>query len=125
MHTRAECFVCVKDLSLQECTRYSIAKIIAVVSTFHLHGFVLLWYMIPSIFSSLNLSLDLQVYGTKFRIISTMFLIILDLEYVNGFSMYIHWCQRFQSISKILISFLFYRNKVVSLVSSQLLESRD
>ena len=52
MYTRAECFVCVKDLSLHEYTRY-IAKI-----GLHLHDFVLLWYMIPSIFCSLNLSLD-------------------------------------------------------------------
>ena len=53
-------YVYVKDLSLQECTRY-IPKI-----GLHLHGFVLLWHMISSIFCSLNLSLDLQVYGTKF-----------------------------------------------------------
>ena len=59
MYTRAECFVCAKDVSLHECTRY-IAKI-----GLHLHGFVLLWYMIPSIFCSLNLSLDLHVYGTE------------------------------------------------------------
>ena len=71
MYTRAGCFVCVKDLSLYECTRY-IAKI-----GLHLHGVVLLWYTVPSIFCSLNLSLDLQVYWTKFLIISKMSLIEL------------------------------------------------
>ena len=42
---------------------------------------------------------------------------LIDLEYVSEFSLHIHWSRRFQITSKILISCLFYRNKVVSLVS--------
>ena len=57
---RSVLYICVKDLPLQKCTRY-IPKI-----DLYLHGFVLLRYMSPSIFCSLNLSLDLQVYWTKF-----------------------------------------------------------
>ena len=42
---------------------------------------------------------------------------LIDLEYVSEFSLHIHWSRHFQIVSKILISCLFYRNKVVSLVS--------